>query len=335
MAGKRRVFVFSQAGGTGRSYHSDLEADNQQRRVLYCVEPGWSSARCVQGMGRVHRANQACPPELVLSPPTSKPSAASSPPSRVAARPARCAHEGPAADGEPGTLALREFNLETPLSRASLHNWFIDLYRGEGRAVASGVTPALVEEQMGIRVLDQDGQLNVGAVPEVPKFLNRLLSLQTGAMDAVFDSGTGTSKRLPSPQERPGRSTWRRDHPGRARGQDRRASRLHARAVWRDDAGRDAGAHPADGDRGLDEIWRWAKDAQALGSWVGFVVNRRSGQPYALFRAGSRTTETGRVVRRPPPGRRAVEPAHGRDRRQPSRGADRRRSVWPPTRTHR
>mgnify|MGYP004222663605 CR=1 FL=1 len=46
------------------------------------------------------------------------------------------------------------------------------------------------------------------------------------------------------------------------------------------------------------EIWRWAKEAQALGSWVGFVVNRRSGQPYALFRAGSRTTETGRVVGR-------------------------------------
>ena len=66
MAGKRRVLVFSQAGGTGRSYHSDLAANNQQRRVLYCVEPGWSSARCVQGMGRVHRANQACPPELVL-----------------------------------------------------------------------------------------------------------------------------------------------------------------------------------------------------------------------------------------------------------------------------
>ncbi|MEO2168778.1 MAG: strawberry notch C-terminal domain-containing protein, partial [bacterium] len=66
MAGKKRVLVFSQAGGTGRSYHADLAAENQEQRVLYCVEPGWSSMRCVQGMGRVHRANQACPPELVL-----------------------------------------------------------------------------------------------------------------------------------------------------------------------------------------------------------------------------------------------------------------------------
>ena len=38
--------------------------------------------------------------------------------------------------------------------------------------------------------------------------------------------------------------------------------------------------------------------AKALGHWAGFLLNRRSGQPYALFRAGSRTTETGRVVAR-------------------------------------
>ena len=51
MAGKRRVLVFSQAGGTGRSYHADLAADNQQRRVLYCVEPGWSQRAVRAGHG--------------------------------------------------------------------------------------------------------------------------------------------------------------------------------------------------------------------------------------------------------------------------------------------
>jgi hypothetical protein len=66
MAGKKRILVFSQAGGTGRSYHADLDAENQEQRVLYCVEPGWSSSKCVQGMGRVHRANQRTEPELVL-----------------------------------------------------------------------------------------------------------------------------------------------------------------------------------------------------------------------------------------------------------------------------
>ena len=298
MAGKRRVLVFSQAGGTGRSYHADLAAENQQRRVLYCVEPGWSSARCVQGMGRVHRANQACPPELVLV--TTNLKAQRRFLSTIARR---LDQLGALTKGQRQTasqgLLSSEFNLETPLARASLHNWFVDLYRGEGRAVASGVTPSLVEEQMGIRVLDQDGQLNVGAVPEVPKFLNRLLSLQTGAMDAVFDSWYGYLEEATEAAREAGTldvgvETIRAERVVKT---DERLVYTHERS------GATTQVVTLELTRRTEivdwkEIWRWAKEAQALGSWVGFVQNRRSGQPYALFRAGSRTTETGRVVQR-------------------------------------
>ncbi|MGB3542426.1 strawberry notch-like NTP hydrolase domain-containing protein [Rubrivirga sp.] len=298
MAGKRRVLVFSQAGGTGRSYHSDLAADNQERRVLYCVEPGWSSARCVQGMGRVHRANQACPPELVLV--TTNLKAQRRFLSTIARR---LDQLGALTKGQRQTasqgLLSSEFNLETPLSRASLHNWFVDLYRGEGRAVASGVTPALVEEQMGIKVLDADGQLNVSAVPEVPKFLNRLLSLQTGAMDAVFDSWYGYLEEATEAAREAGTldvgvETIRAERVVKT---DERLVYTHERS------GATTQVVTLELTRRTevvdwDEVWRWAKEAQGLGSWVGFVQNRRSGQPYALFRAGSRTTETGRIVQR-------------------------------------
>ena len=298
MAGKRRVLVFSQAGGTGRSYHADLAADNQQRRVLYCVEPGWSSARCVQGMGRVHRANQACPPELVLV--TTNLKAQRRFLSTIARR---LDQLGALTKGQRQTasqgLLSSEFNLETPLSRASLHNWFVDLYRGEGRAVASGVTPALVEEQMGIKVLDADGQLNVGSVPEVPKFLNRLLSLQTGAMDAVFDSWYGYLEEATEAAREAGTldvgvETIRAEQVVKT---DERHVYTHERS------GATTQVVTLDLTRRTEvldwnEIWRWAKEAQGLGHWAGFVVNRRSGQPYALFRAGSRTTETGRVIGR-------------------------------------
>ncbi len=298
MAGKRRVLVFSQAGGTGRSYHADLAAANQQRRVLYCVEPGWSSARCVQGMGRVHRANQACPPELVLV--TTNLKAQRRFLSTIARR---LDQLGALTKGQRQTasqgLLSSEFNLETPLSRASLHNWFVDLYRGSGRAAAAGVTPALVEEQMGIKVLDADGQLNVGSVPDVPKFLNRLLSLQTGAMDAVFDSWYGYLEEATEAARESGTLDV-----GVETIQAERTVKTDERLVY---------THPRSGATtqvvtleltrrteivDWDEVWRWAKDAQGLGSWAGFVVNRRSGHPYALFRAGSRTTETGRVVSR-------------------------------------
>jgi len=62
MSGKKRVLVFSDAGGTGRSYHADLSAQNQQRRVHYLVEPGWRADAAIQGLGRSHRTNQACAP---------------------------------------------------------------------------------------------------------------------------------------------------------------------------------------------------------------------------------------------------------------------------------
>lgn len=62
MSGRKRVLIFSDAGGTGRSYHADLAAQNQQRRVHYLVEPGWRADAAIQGLGRSHRTHQACPP---------------------------------------------------------------------------------------------------------------------------------------------------------------------------------------------------------------------------------------------------------------------------------
>ena len=60
--GKKRILVFSDAGGTGRSYHADLTAKNQQQRVHYLLQPGWEASKAVQGFGRTHRSNQASAP---------------------------------------------------------------------------------------------------------------------------------------------------------------------------------------------------------------------------------------------------------------------------------
>ena len=43
MDDKKRILVFSDAGGTGRSYHADLSARNQRLRVHYLLEPGWKA----------------------------------------------------------------------------------------------------------------------------------------------------------------------------------------------------------------------------------------------------------------------------------------------------
>ena len=241
-------------------------------------------------MGRVHRANQACPPELVLV--TTNLKAQRRFLSTIARRLDQLGAltKGQRQTASQGLLVQSEFNLETPLSRASLHNWFVDLYRGEGRAVASGVTPTLVEEQMGIKVLDQDGQLNVGSVPEVPKFLNRLLSLQMGAMDAVFDSWYAYLEEATESAREAGTL-------------DVGVETIRAERVVKTDE-RLVYTHERSGATtqvvtlhltrrteivDWDAIWRWAKEAQALGSWVGFVVRTggaSSPTPYSGLGAG-------------------------------------------------
>lgn len=47
----KRILIFSDAGGTGRSYHADLGAKNQRLRVHYLLEPGWKADNAIQGWG--------------------------------------------------------------------------------------------------------------------------------------------------------------------------------------------------------------------------------------------------------------------------------------------
>src|SRR3546814_525786 len=64
MDGAKRILVFSDAGGTGRSDHADLAAKNQARRVHFLLEPGWRADAAIQGLGRTNRTNQASAPLL-------------------------------------------------------------------------------------------------------------------------------------------------------------------------------------------------------------------------------------------------------------------------------
>src|ERR1019366_5150041 len=58
----KRILVFSDAGGTGRSYHADLAAKNRRLRVHSLLEAGWKADAAIQGLGRTNRTYQAQPP---------------------------------------------------------------------------------------------------------------------------------------------------------------------------------------------------------------------------------------------------------------------------------
>ncbi|MDU6377341.1 MAG: strawberry notch family protein, partial [Bradyrhizobium sp.] len=49
MDDQKRILVFSDAGGTGRSYHAELSAKNKRLRVHYLLEPGWKADAAIQG----------------------------------------------------------------------------------------------------------------------------------------------------------------------------------------------------------------------------------------------------------------------------------------------
>ncbi len=58
----KRILVFSDAGGTGRSYHAELSAKNRRLRIHYLLEAGWKADAAIQGLGRTNRTNQTQPP---------------------------------------------------------------------------------------------------------------------------------------------------------------------------------------------------------------------------------------------------------------------------------
>lgn len=62
MDGRKRILVFSQAGGTGRSYHCDRQCQNQSKRIHVLLESGWRAESAIQGLGRTNRSNQVNPP---------------------------------------------------------------------------------------------------------------------------------------------------------------------------------------------------------------------------------------------------------------------------------
>ena len=182
MSGKKRVLVFSDAGGTGRSYHADLAAQNQQRRVHYLVEPGWRADAAIQGLGRSHRTNQACAP--LFRPVTTDIHGEKRFTSTIARR---LDSLGALTRGERRTagngLFRAEDNLESPWAHRALQAFYIALHFGNVEAMDRETC----EAKTGLRLLDGDEDLKgPDDMPPMNTFLNRLLALRISDQNALF-----------------------------------------------------------------------------------------------------------------------------------------------------
>ena len=194
--GKKPILVFSQAGGTGRSYHADNSAPSAgARRSHYLVQPGWRADKAVQGFGRTHRTNQASAPifHLVTTDLQGQRRFISSIARRLGQLGALT--KGERRTGDQGLFGMKD-NLESDEAVGALHQLFRDVHRGdagvelkdqEGNTRSVGVTRQTLENGMGLKITDDNGQLR-SDLPPMPQFLNRLLSLKIDDQNAVFNA---------------------------------------------------------------------------------------------------------------------------------------------------
>lgn len=181
MQGSKRLLIFSDAGGTGRSYHASLDAKNQARRVHFLLEPGWRADRAIQGLGRTHRTHQAQPP--LFRPVTTNCRGELRFTSTIARR---LDALGALTRGQRQTGGQNLFdpsdNLESDYAKAALIDWYHLLVRGK----LQSCTLAGFENDTGLRLTDQDGVISED-LPPIQRWLNRLLALRIATQNAIFD----------------------------------------------------------------------------------------------------------------------------------------------------
>jgi predicted RNA methylase len=180
MDDEKRILVFSDAGGTGRSYHADLAAKNQRLRVHYLLEAGWKADTAIQGLGRSNRTNQAQPP--LFRPIATDVKAEKRFLSTIARRldTLGAITKGQRQTGGQG-LFRADDNLESVYARAALRQLYLLIFTGK----VDGCSLQMFEDTTGLRLTDNDGSLRED-LPPITTFLNRLLALTIDLQNTLF-----------------------------------------------------------------------------------------------------------------------------------------------------
>ncbi|QNA86672.1 DEAD/DEAH box helicase family protein [Sphingomonas sp. So64.6b] len=175
----KRILVFSDAGGTGRSYHADLSARNQRLRVHYLLEPGWKADAAIQGLGRTNRTNQQQPP--LFRPIATNVKAEKRFLSTIARRldTLGAITKGQRQTGGQG-LFRPEDNLESHYARDALRQLYLLLVRGK----VEGCSLQMFEDATGLSLMDSGGIKD--ELPPITTFLNRLLALTISLQGILF-----------------------------------------------------------------------------------------------------------------------------------------------------
>ena len=181
--GKKRILYFTSAGATGESYHASNRIKNKQHRNHFLVDPPWGASNAMQGLGRANRADQASSPTLYLVQTNLKSE------QRVFSTLARRLDQlGALSQGERKTAGAgvvdSNMNLETPYAVAALENFI----QGIAAERIASISPQDFARETGLfNVFNEDGGVNKRSIPDIPQFLNRLLSMTPTRQNVYFD----------------------------------------------------------------------------------------------------------------------------------------------------
>lgn len=179
MSDKKQILIFSEAGGTGASYHADRTVKNQRFRRHYLLQPGWKADAAIQGLGRTHRSNQKQTPEYILIHTDLKGQKRF-----ISTIARRLSQLGALTKGQRQTSSgvfSPADNLESTEAKDSLRQFYRSLWQGQIEAV--GIDQ--FEKMTGLVLRDQNGNL-LQNLPPITQFLNRVLSLRVNIQNAVF-----------------------------------------------------------------------------------------------------------------------------------------------------
>ena len=178
---EKRILVFSDAGGTGRSYHADLGAKNRRLRVHYMLEAGWKADTAIQGLGRSNRTNQAQPP--LFRPVATDVKGEKRFLSTIARRldTLGAITKGQRQTGGQG-LFRADDNLESPYARDALRQFYALLHTGKIECCSLQA----FQDATGLKLTDADGTLRE-ELPPITTFLNRMLALTIAMQNDLFE----------------------------------------------------------------------------------------------------------------------------------------------------
>ncbi|MBD2682942.1 MULTISPECIES: strawberry notch family protein [Nostoc] len=181
MQGDKQILIFSDAGGTGRSYHADLNAQNRKRRSHYLLEAGWRADNAIQGLGRSHRTNQASAP--IFRPVTTNVRGERRFISTIARRldSLGALTRGQRQTGGNGIFEAKD-NLESNYAEHALYELFKQIYQGRFVEVSLGQ----FEQMTGLNLTSHEGGMKID-LPPLRQFLNRLLALRIDMQNLIFE----------------------------------------------------------------------------------------------------------------------------------------------------